>query len=46
MHTQKRVKGAIEVGMSSCEDSDVDEERPGVLDDALHRLGGSGKYKQ
>ena len=31
----KRVKGAIEVGMSSCEDSDVEEERPGVLDDAL-----------
>ena len=33
--TQKRVKGAIEVGMSSCEDSNVEEERPGVLDDAL-----------
>ena len=29
---KKRVKGAIEVGMSSCEDSDVEEERPDVLD--------------
>ena len=29
------MKGAIEVGMSSCEDSNVEEERPGVLDDAL-----------
>ena len=25
----------MEVGMSSCEDSDTEEERPGVLDDAL-----------
>ena len=25
----------MKVGMSSCEDSDIEEEGPGVLDDAL-----------
>ena len=33
--THKGVKGAMEVGMSSCEESNTEEERPGVLDDAL-----------
>ena len=32
---KQRVKGAMEVGMSSCENNDVEEERPDVLDDAL-----------
>ena len=35
-----RVKGAMEVGMSSCENSDVEEERPDILDDALKDVTG------
>ena len=34
------MKGAMEVDMSSCEDSVTEEERPSILDDALKDVTG------
>ena len=40
IHTFHRVKGAMDLCLSSCEDSDAEEERSDALDDAIRDVTG------